>query len=99
MHIPAGLAPAIHGTLWTGRDLDEVLQQRYGVVVDEVRQVVEATILPSGSARMLDVPDRSAGLLLKRSAYSGGIPVAFSVSTYRADRCRLHVDCAAPAAS
>jgi GntR family transcriptional regulator len=89
VHIPASLGP--YGPRATDQHVDEVLQQRYGVVVDEVQQVVEATILAEGSARMLDVPVSSPALRLSRRSFSGGRPVAFSVSTYRADRCRLHV--------
>jgi GntR family transcriptional regulator len=92
LHIPTSLAPAREDPRVADRDVDEVLQRRYGVVVDEVRQVVEAAIVPSGSARMLDLPAQSPGLVLRRRSFSGGTPVALSVSTYRADRCKLHLD-------
>jgi GntR family transcriptional regulator len=92
MHIPTSLTPAREDPRVADRDVDEVLEQRYGVVVDEVRQVVEAAIVPSGSARMLDLPAQSPGLILRRRSFSGGTPFALSVSTYRADRCKLHLD-------
>jgi GntR family transcriptional regulator len=92
VHIPASLLPAREDPRLAERHVDDVLERRYGVVVDEVKQVVEATILPSGSARMLEVPEASAGLMLRRRSFSGGMPVAFSISIYRADRCRLHMD-------
>jgi GntR family transcriptional regulator len=92
VHIPASLAASSDDPRLADRHVDEVLEQRYGVVVDEVKQVVEAAILPSGSARLLDVPERSPALIMRRRSFSGGTPVAFSISTYRADRCRLHVE-------
>ncbi|MCW2503872.1 MAG: transcriptional regulator, GntR family [Actinomycetia bacterium] len=92
LHIPASLAPARGDPRTADQHVDEVLEHRYGVVVDEVKQVVEAAILPSGSARMLEVPAQSPGLILRRRSFSGGTPVAFTVSTFRADRYRLHLD-------
>jgi GntR family transcriptional regulator len=92
VHIPASLTPSRDDPRVADQHVDEVLERRYGVVVDEVKQVVEAAILPSGSARMLEVPAQSPGLILRRRSFSGGTPVAFSVATYRADRCKLHLD-------
>lgn len=89
LHFPASLTPT--GPKLADHNVDEVLRQRYGVVVDEVEQVVEATMLAPGSARVLDVPELSPALTLRRRSFSRGTPVAFSISTYRADRCRLHV--------
>jgi len=90
VHFPVALAPA--GPTLADHHVDDVLRQRCGVVVDEVEQVVEATVLPSGSARVLDVPVQSPALTLRRRSLAQGTPVAFSISNYRADRCRLHVD-------
>jgi GntR family transcriptional regulator len=92
LHIPASLAPARDDPRTADQHVDEVLEQRYGLVVDEVKQIVEAAILPSGSARTLEVPAQSPGLVLRRRSFSGGTPVAFTVSTFRADRYRLHLD-------
>jgi GntR family transcriptional regulator len=90
VHFPASLAPT--GPRLADHHVDDVLRQRYGVVVDHVEQVVEAVVLASGSARVLDVPELSPALTLRRRALAQGTPVAFSIATYRADRCRLHVD-------
>lgn len=90
VHIPATLDP--NGPRLADYDVDDVLRQRYGVVVDKVEQVVEAVMLQSGSARVLDVPELSPALTLRRRSFAQGRPVAFSISTFRADRCRLHVD-------
>lgn len=89
VHIPASLGPP--EPAGAERHVDEVLHERYGLVVDQVKQVVEATSLAAASARVLAVPASSPALLLKRRSFSGGRPVAFSVSTYRADRWRLQI--------
>ncbi len=89
VHIPASLSPT--GPRLADHQVDDVLRQRYGLVVDQVEQVVEAVVLESGSARVLDVPESSPALTLRRRSIAQGTPVAFSISTYRADRCRLHV--------
>ena len=94
VHFPATLAPT--GPRLAEDAVDEVLRQRYGLVVDNVKQTVEATVIQPGSARMLDVPELSPALTLRSRSFSQGTPVAFSVSTYRADRCRLHVDATGP---
>ncbi len=94
VHFPASLAAT--GPRLSDHAVDDVLRQRYGVVVDEVKQVVEATVLQPGSARVLDVPELSPALTLRSRSFAQGTPVAFSVSTYRADRCRLHVDARSP---
>ncbi len=90
VHFPATLTPT--GPRLADHQVDDVLLQRYGVVVDQVEQVVEAGVLEPGSARVLDVPDQSPALTLRRRSLAQGTPVAFSIATYRADRVRLHVD-------
>jgi GntR family transcriptional regulator len=90
VHVPAALTPTAPPL--GHHDVADVLRRRYGLVVDEVEQVVEVTTLSSGSARVLDVAEHSPALTVRRRSIAAGRPVAYAVATYRGDRCRLHVD-------
>ena len=64
-----------------------VLEKRYGVSVNEVRQDISACGLPLEPAAALDAPEGSPGLrILRRYLRSGGALIEASLSIYPADR-------------
>jgi GntR family transcriptional regulator len=91
IHVPAGLW-STRGSRGQDRPVDVLIASQYGIRVDEGSEVIAATTLTSCAARTLHVPDGSPGLMLRRVSFAARKPVAFSVSTYRADRCRLLVE-------
>jgi GntR family transcriptional regulator len=68
----------------------EIMQKMGPKPIDAV-QTIEATTLREEEAGLLTVPVGSAALLIKRIAYSGGIPVEYAIDYYRGDRTRFRV--------
>jgi GntR family transcriptional regulator len=68
----------------------EIMQKMGHKPIDAV-QTIEATTLREEEAGLLTVPVGSAALLIKRIAYSGGIPVEYAIDYYRGDRTRFRV--------
>jgi GntR family transcriptional regulator len=89
-HIVASLASDLLDQPLADRSLYEVLEQRYGVILDSGEQVIEAGIVDPADARLLELPRGSAVLLLQRRSYAAGRCVELAVSTYRADRYQMH---------
>jgi GntR family transcriptional regulator len=54
-------------------------------------QSIEAITLGTEDAALLKVPAGSAALLVRRTAYSGSLPVEYAVDYYRGDRTRFWV--------
>jgi GntR family transcriptional regulator len=54
-------------------------------------QTIEATTLGEEEAGLLTAPVGSAALLIKRIAYSAGVPVEYAIDYYRGDRTRFRV--------
>jgi GntR family transcriptional regulator len=70
--------------------LEDVLAERYGIVVAHTRHAVSATLLEAGQARLLGVPALSPALLVERvSSDASGRRIAFTESVNRGDRCTL----------
>jgi GntR family transcriptional regulator len=88
-HFPAALTPGLIDEPLQGTSLFAVLEERYGIVYEEGEQTIEAGVADATDARLLGLPEGSAVLLHQRRARSGGRPVEFAVSTYRADRYQL----------
>jgi GntR family transcriptional regulator len=63
----------------------EIMQKMGHKPVDAV-QTIEAVTLEQEDAELLTVPVGSAALLIKRVAYSAGVPVEYAVDYYRGDR-------------
>jgi GntR family transcriptional regulator len=88
-HIPAGVAPNLPDIALSDVSLYDVLERRFGVVFDAGEQTIEAGIVDTSDARLLDLPRGSAVLLLQRRSFMNGSCVELAVSTYRADRYQL----------
>jgi GntR family transcriptional regulator len=97
-HIPVTVAPDLNAQQLSDRSLYDLLENRYGVVLDGGEQSIEAGIVDPADAELLDLPRGSAVLLLQRRSYAGGTCVELAVSTYRADRYQLRTSLETPAA-
>jgi DNA-binding GntR family transcriptional regulator len=70
--------------------LEDVLAERYGIVVARTRHAVRATPVEPPQARLLGVPPLSPALLVERvSSDARGHRIAVSESLNRGDRCTL----------
>jgi GntR family transcriptional regulator len=90
-HIPAEIAPDLSDVPLADRSLYQVLEERYGVVLDYGEQTIEAGIVDPADAALLDIKLGSPVLLLQRRSFASGRPVELTISTYRGDRYQLHV--------
>lgn len=95
-HIPARVAPGLEGLPLANRSLYQVLQERFGVVLENGEQTIEAVIVDLEDAALLQLRPGSAVLRLQRRSFGGGRPVEFTVSTYRGDRYQLHAGLEVP---
>jgi GntR family transcriptional regulator len=90
-HIPAEVAPDLGEVTLADRSLYQVLEERFGVVLDYGEQTIEAGIVDAAEAAPLDVKPGSPVLLMRRRSFARGRPVELTMSTYRGDRYQLHV--------
>jgi GntR family transcriptional regulator len=88
-HIPVKLAPDLAEHDLSGRSLYELLEGRYGLVMDAGELTIDGGIADPSDADLLKLPRGGAVLLLQRRSFSGGICAELGVSTYRADRYQL----------
>ncbi|MQA84972.1 MAG: UTRA domain-containing protein [Streptosporangiales bacterium] len=89
-HLPAAVAPDLLDQPLADRSLYELLEERYGVVLDSGEQTIEAGIADPRDAGLLGLRGGSAVLLLQRRSFASGTAIELVVSTYRADRYQLH---------
>jgi GntR family transcriptional regulator len=68
----------------------EIMQKMGHRPIDAV-QTIEATTLREEEAGLLTVSVGSAALMIKRIAYSGGVPVEYAIDYYRGDRTKFRV--------
>jgi len=86
---PARLFPGLEDEDFSG-SLYELLKERYGVVIVQAKQVVQATVLNEEEAEALEIPVGSPALHTRRIAYpADGVPTELAESLYRADRYRF----------
>jgi GntR family transcriptional regulator len=64
---------------------------RMGKRPTDAIQTITAATLDREQARLLDVPVGSAALMIRRLAFSNGLPVEFAVDSYRAARTTFRV--------
>ncbi|MEV0348820.1 GntR family transcriptional regulator [Nonomuraea sp. NPDC050680] len=88
-HIPVKLAPDLAEHDLSGRSLYELLERRYGLVMDAGELTIDGGIADPSDADLLKLARGGAVLLLQRRSFSGGICAELGVSTYRADRYQL----------
>ncbi|MFB3826058.1 MAG: GntR family transcriptional regulator [Bryobacteraceae bacterium] len=67
------------------------VMRRMGHPPTDALQTIEAVSLAGPEARLLDVPAGAAALLIRRVAYSRGLPVEYAVDYYRGDRTTFRV--------
>ena len=74
------------------------LADSYGLVPDWGEDSIEAVAADAGLAELLDIPVGGPVLRTERHAYTGGTLLDYSVLSFRADRYKLWVPLARPAA-
>lgn len=95
-HIPAALAPDLFARRAPGGSLFEVLETEFGVVMDEGDQTIEAGPAGRGDAEPLGIAPGAAVFFLRQRTYSRGVCAEVALSTYRADRYRVHLGLRTP---
>lgn len=90
-HLPAAIAPDLLAHDLTGRSLYQILDERYGVVLDAGEQTAEASVVEPGADTLLAIPPGSPVLLFTRRSFAGGTPIEYVQSTYRGDRYQLRI--------
>ncbi|MFI7616424.1 GntR family transcriptional regulator [Nonomuraea terrae] len=88
-HIPVKLAPDLASFDLTDTSLYELLERRYGLVMDAGELTIDGGIADPSDADLLKLSRGGAVLLLQRRSFSGGVCAELGVSTYRADRYQL----------
>ncbi|MEV0628113.1 GntR family transcriptional regulator [Nonomuraea wenchangensis] len=88
-HIPVKLAPGLAEHDLSDKSLYELLESRYGLVMDAGELTIDGGIADPSDADLLKLPRGGAVLLLQRRSFSGGVCAELGVSTYRADRYQL----------
>ncbi|MET9340185.1 MULTISPECIES: GntR family transcriptional regulator [unclassified Nonomuraea] len=96
-HIPVSLAPDLADHDLTGKSLYQLLEARYGIVMDAGELTIDGGIADPSDADLLKLPRGGAVLLLQRRSFSGGVCAELGVSTYRADRYQLRTVLEIPA--
>jgi GntR family transcriptional regulator len=90
LHVPAALVPGLTRELLEDASFYELLERRYGVVVESGVQSIEPTVTNEEESELLGVPLHSPAFLFERtSRTSDGETVEFVRSLYRGDRYRL----------
>jgi GntR family transcriptional regulator len=96
-HIPVKLAPDLADYDLSDKSLYELLERRYGLVMDAGELTIDGGLADPSDADLLKLPRGGAVLLLQRRSFSGGVCAELGVSTYRADRYQLRTLLEGPA--
>ncbi|WP_219463892.1 GntR family transcriptional regulator [Nonomuraea rhizosphaerae] len=88
-HIPVKLAPDLGEQDLSDKSLYNLLERKYGLVMDAGELTIDGGIADPSDADLLKLPRGGAVLLLQRRSFSGGVCAELGVSTYRADRYQL----------
>lgn len=92
-YLPERLFPGLEREDHAAVSLYNILAQKYNVEPVRCRDTFEPALLHRRAARFLQVPTRSAGILLERIAYNTeGTPIEVSRGVVRGDRWRLSVE-------
>ncbi len=90
VYLSAVRFPALAHADLTDRSLYAWLAEHYGVELAYATQTIEATVLGTEEARLLEVVPGAAAFRLERTTYDRyGQPVEFVLSLYRGDRYKL----------
>ena len=91
-YIPYELAPSLVDEDLETNSLYAVLKEHYSIEVASAVETIEGVVLSSEEADLLKCPMGCAGFHIERIAYDAtGIPVEFTSSITRADRCRFQI--------
>lgn len=92
-YLPEKLFPGLEREDHDRVALYDILAQKYHVQPVHCRDTFEPTLVHRRDAKLLQVPVRSAGMLLERIAYDAeGTPMELSRGVIRGDRWRLTAD-------
>lgn len=94
-YLPESLVPGLFDRGLDG-SLHQQLRQRHGLELTWGEQTIEAAAADAATARLLEIPDRSVVLLLRRRTFAGDRLVEYDASSYRADRYQLWVPLTRP---
>ena len=93
--LPAAIAPEIDQFDLSERSVYDVLEHKYGVVIDVARLSLEAVAISEFEAELLLVPIGSPAMLERHLAFdTAGRPVDYGYDVYRGDRVRFITDAA-----
>lgn len=90
-HLPASRTPGFADLELPDGSLYALLEQHYGLIIDEGEQTISANPVSPAAAVLLGVPKGSAALCFERLSHAAGAPIEFVTSIYRGDRYQLRV--------
>ncbi|GMQ62324.1 phosphonate metabolism transcriptional regulator PhnF [Vallitalea sp. AN17-2] len=89
--IPFYLIPDIDKCNLEG-SLYEILRERYGIVITKGTQSIEAGLIDSEVAELLNIEPESVGLIIERVSYIDNKPFEYVKSIYRGDKYKFVVE-------
>lgn len=93
LHVPAARVPGLTAAELIDTSFYELLERRYGIVIDSGCQTIEPTVVNEEESDLLGVPLHSPAFLFERtSRTTDGTIIEFVRSIYRGDRYQLTVD-------
>jgi GntR family transcriptional regulator len=100
LYVPHELVPGLSGDDLSGRSFYELLEDRYGIVVERGFQTLEPTATSEEESALLGVPLLSPAFLFERTSTSDtGRVVEYVRSVYRGDRYRFTAELVRPVAA
>ena len=91
--IPHARCPGLEQEDLERQSLYRILEQRYGLLLHDARQTIEATTANAYESELLGVDEGAPMLLLRGVANTaGGEPIEWFKAIYRADRVRIAVE-------
>ncbi|GAA3508224.1 GntR family transcriptional regulator [Actinomadura keratinilytica] len=95
-HILAARAPGLLERRPPDASLYRVLEEEYGIVLDAGEQTIEAVPAGEREAALLEIAPGSPVFLVQQRTFSRGACVEVALTTYRADRYRIHLGLESP---
>ena len=93
--VSTALAPEIDAFDLSERSFYEILENEYGIVVDQAKLSLEAVAISEFEAELLRVPIGSPAMLERHIAFdTSGQPIDYGYDVYRGDRVRFITDSA-----
>lgn len=90
LYVPAQIVPGLTGEELAGTSFYATLRERFGLIVTDGEQILEATVTDPEESKALSVPEHSPAFLFERvSGDQNGRTVEFVRSVYRGDRYRI----------